>query len=450
MLAPTQPAMTRITHTLADRIDLSIPQIHRRNFWHLYLDIAWYGVLSGSALSFFSIYLVRLGASPFQIGLVNAGPAVMTILFALPTGWWLKKLPIDHAVVWSSILFRAFYLLWIPIPSLFIAQTQIGLLLGLTLLMTIPGTALAVGFNAYFAEVVPADWRAHVVGIRNALLALTFTATSLLCGYLLTALPFPLGYQAVFAVGCLGAAMSSYHLWNVRLRPGTPGPATPDRAPADLARPGSVRIFGEGMRPKIAVRLIRLRTIFRLQRLNLSEDSFGRIVLVLFAFHLTQYLPIPLYPIYWVEKLDLSDQYISLGNALFYTLSFLGATQLARVTRQLGSHYRVVVVGALLLSAYPILTALTQGVSMFLFTAVAGGLFSVLTGGALSNYLVEKVPEQERAMHLAWYTLALNVAILISSFGGPALAAAVGIGPSLAISGLGRVLSALAIWRWGR
>jgi MFS family permease len=442
--------MTRISHNLADRIDLSIPQVHRHNFWHLYLDIAWYGVLSGSGLSFLAIYLVRLGATPFQIGLVNAGPAIMTILFALPAGWWLKKLPLDNAVVWSSILFRVFYLFWIPIPSLFIAETQIGVLLALTLVMTIPGTALAVGFNAYFAEVVPPDWRAHVVGLRNALLALTFTVTSLLCGYLLTALPFPLGYQAVFAVGCLGAVMSSYHLWKIRLQPGVYGTSAPDRAPADMARPGSTRVFGEGMRPKIGVRLIRLRALFSQPTLKISEGSFGRIVLVLFAFHLTQYLPIPLYPIYWVDKLNLSDQYISLGNALFYMLSFLGATQLARVTRQLGSHYRVVVIGSLLLSAYPILTALTQGVSMFLFTAVVGGLFSVLTGGALSNYLVEKVPEENRSMHLAWYTLVLNIAILISSFGGPALAQAIGIGPSLALSGLARGLSALAIWRWGR
>jgi MFS family permease len=442
--------MTRMTRILAHRVDLSIPQIHRANFWHLYLDIAWYGVLSGSALSFFSIYLVRLGASPIQIGLVNAGPAVMTILFALPAGWWLKKLPIDNAVIWSSIFFRAFYLAWIPIPTLFLAQTQISVLLGLTLAMTIPGTALAVGFNAFFAEVVPPDWRTQVVGMRNALLALTFTTTSLLCGVLLTELPFPLNYQVVFAVGFIGAAMSSYHLWKVRILTDKNHETHADRASADLARPGSVRIFGEGMRPKIGVRLILPCVVFNLTHFKLAKGSFSRVVWVLFTFHLTQYLPIPLYPIYWVDYLNLSDRYISLGNALFYTLSFLGATQLSRVTRHLGSHYRVVVVGALLLSAYPLLTAMTQGVGMFLITAVAGGLFSVLTGGALSNYLVEKVPEQDRSMHLAWYTLVLNIAILISSFSGPALARVLGLGPALVLSGLGRALSALAIWRWGR
>ncbi len=435
---------------LPDRAGLTTHQALRSNFWHLYLDIAWYGVLSGSALSFFSIYLVRVGASPLQIGLVNAGPAVMTILFALPAGWWLKKLPIDNAVVWSSIAFRAFYLLWIPIPSLFTEQTQIGVLLGLTLAMTIPGTALAVGFNAFFAEVVPSEWRASVVGTRNALLALTFTTTSLLCGVLLTELPFPLSYQVVFALGCLGAAMSSYHLWKVRIPDGTGDTVTAHRGPTDLARPGSVRIFGEGMRPRVGVRLIIPRAVFNLRRLSLARGPFNRIVWVLFAFHLAQYLPIPLYPIYWVEYLSLTDNTISLGNALFHTLSFLGATQLARVTRQLGGHYRVVVLGAFLLSAYPILTALTQEVGMFLFTAVAGGLFSVLTGGAVSNYLIEKVPEQDRAMHLAWYTLVLNIAILSSSFAGPLLGQVLGLGPALILSGVGRVLSAVAIWRWGR
>ena len=57
----------------------TIPAEHRNNFWHLYLDIDWYGVLSGSAISFMVIFATRLGASGLQIGLLNASPALISL-----------------------------------------------------------------------------------------------------------------------------------------------------------------------------------------------------------------------------------------------------------------------------------------------------------------------------------------------------------------------------------
>ena len=84
-------------------------------------------------------------------------------------------------------------------------------LVALTVLMSIPGTALAIGFNGMFAAAVPPEWRGQIVGTRNAAYALTSIVVTLVCGRLLDVLPFPQGYQVVFAIGALGAAMSSLH-----------------------------------------------------------------------------------------------------------------------------------------------------------------------------------------------------------------------------------------------
>ena len=40
-----------------------IPSKFRPNFHHLYLDIAGFGILSGSAINFLNVYAARLGAS---------------------------------------------------------------------------------------------------------------------------------------------------------------------------------------------------------------------------------------------------------------------------------------------------------------------------------------------------------------------------------------------------
>jgi MFS family permease len=410
-----------------------VPIEYRSNFTHLYLDIAWFGVLSGSAMAFITIYAARQGADVFQLGLISAGPAAVNLIFTLPAGRWLEKQPMGAAVFWTSVFYRIFYLLWMPLPALLTPQGQIWTFIGLILLMSIPGTALAVGFNALFAEVVPLEWRGHVAGIRNALLAVTFTITTLLCGYILTNSPFPTGYQIVFGIGFLGAALSSLHLWFVQPLPGS------GRGLRDLAWPGRIRLLGASLRPAVGLRLLRT---------GILGGSFGRVMAVLFAFSLAQYLAVPLFPIYFVEKLHLSDEEISWGTAIFYATFLLGSIQLAHLAQRLGNQ-RVTAIGALLMSTYPGLLALSRGLGLFLVASFTGGFGWALASGALNNYVLEKVPQDDRPAHLAWYNLALNAAILIGSLAGPFLAGKLELSTVLALFAICRLLAALSVLFWG-
>ena len=425
-----------------------VPVEYRSNFVHLYLDIASFGVLSGSAMAFVAIFAARQGASAFQIGLLSAGPAIMNLMFALPAGRWLEKHSGGRAVFWASVLHRVFYLLWVPLPALLAPHYQVWTLIGLALLMSVPGVALAIGFNALFADAVPPEWRGHVAGVRNGLMAITFVSTSLLCGYILSHLPFPQSYQIVFGIGFLGAAMSSFHLSFVRPLPKDVLPRV-GHSLGDMARPGTIRIIGDGLRIGAGLRFLSRGRGHRLLRSEILSSPFGMIMFVLFAFHLAQYLPSSLFPLYMVNRLHLSDQVIGLGTALFYATVFLGSTQLAHLTRQLGNR-RLVAIGAALMTIYPALMALSRGVGLFLVLSLVGGFGWALAGGALTNYILEKVPQDDRPAHLAWYNLVLNAAILLGSLAGPLLGSWLGLSAALGLCAVFRVLAALCIWRWGK
>ncbi len=429
------------------KFEAAVPARHRENFLHLYFDIGWFGLLSGSTISFISVYLVRIGATASQIGLMNAAPAVIAIILSVPAGAWLKQQRIDRAVFKTSVYFRFFYLLWVPLPVIFGQDAQVWLVILITLLMSVPGTALAVGFNAMFADAVPPEWRGHVVGIRNAVLAVTTIIASLICGYLLDRLSFPLNYQLVFLLGFLGAAMSSYHLHRIRI-------AEVDhprigKTLGDHAQPGFMRPAGDGFQPGIGLRYLTRRLSVRLPSIGILRGQYGFVLLGLFLFHLTQHLAIPLFPIYWVDRLALTDATISIGTALFFATVFLGSTQLSRLTEKIGSH-GVTVAGALLMAAYPGLTAITKDVPLYLFTSFVGGVAWSLAGGALSNYLLEKIPEGDRPAYLAWYMVIINLAVLSGSLLGPALARWIGLAPALLLAAAGRVLSAVGILRLGK
>lgn len=107
---------------------------------------------------------------------------------------------------------------------------------------------------------------------------------------------------------------------------------------------------------------------------------------------------------------------------------------------------RVTVVGGLLLSLYPLLTAFMTNLSVFILVSIIGGLSWSLVGGAIGNYLLENVPATDRPAYLAWYNLALNLAVLLGSLAGPLLADSVGLVEALLISFVARALGAVAIW----
>ena len=408
-----------------------VPREYHSNFVHLFLDIAWFGVVSGSAVNFLNIYAARIGATGLQIGLIGAMSAVVNLFLAIPAGHWIERRHTGRAVFWASVFYRLGYAIWIPLPWLFNAQVQIWALIIITFLMAIPLTPLGVGFNALFAEAVPTEWRAHVAGIRNITLSITFMLTSLLSGAILDHVTFPTGYQIVFAIGFLGAAMSSLHLYFVKpLQVGSSAPP-PEPEPADISSAPIPR-----------------RRLHTAVRLDIWQTRFRNVLLVLFAFHLAQYLAIPLFPLYNVRVLNLSDDHIGIGTALFYLTVLIGSTQLNSFVHRIG-HKRVTGWGVAGLALYPFFLSRSHAVWHFYLVSILGGLIWAIVSGAYANYLLEHTPPDDRPPHLAWYNIILNAAVLIGSLSGPAIAGQIGLASALMLFALFRLLAGIAILRWG-
>ncbi|MBE0681018.1 MAG: MFS transporter [Anaerolineales bacterium] len=407
-----------------------IPKEYRSNFTNLYLDIAWFGVLSGTAINFLSVYATRLGATGLQIGLLAAMSAVVNLFLAIPAGYWISKRHTGRAVFWSSVTFRIGYLFWIPLPWLFNEQGQIWALIILTLLMAIPLTPLGVGFNALFAEAVPDQYRARVAGTRNVTFAIAYMLTSLIAGTILKNTAFPAGYQIIFAIGAFGAAMSSYHIYHVRpLQTETTPPPTPPTTDSEQPADSS-------------------RGIASLLRLDIWKSHFKKVLIALFLFHLMHYLSAPLYPLYNVRVLNLNDSHLGNGTAFYYLTVLIVSTQLGRIVNRYG-HKKVTGWGVAGMASYPIMLAFAQNVWHFYAISFLGGFLFALVNGAYANYMLENIPPHDRPSHLAWYTIVFNVAVLTSSIVGPLIADVIGLAPALIIFGVARIVAGVFLLKWG-
>ena len=416
-----------------------IPAEYRSNFLHFYLDIAWFGVLSGSAVNFLNIYAARIGATGFQIGLIGAMSAIVSLFLAIPAGRWLQTRYRGKAIFWTSVFYRIGFLLFVFLPWLFDEADQIWAIIAITFLMAIPLTPLGVGFNALFAEAVPNEYRAHVAGIRNIMLSIAFMITSLISGYILERSAFPAGYQIVFAIGAFGAGMSSLHLYFVRPLQTSTQTSKRDEGTLPAARQPATDSIKKALSPQ---------SVSSALRIDIWRTSFRRILLCMLGLHLTQYIAIPIFPLYYVNELHLNDDHIGIGTALFYLTVLLGSTQLRSFVHRNGNK-NVTAWGVIGMAIYPFLLSMSSEVWHFYGISLFGGVVFALVNGAYANYMLEHIPADDRPSYLAWYNITLNAAVLFGSLGGPVIADLLGLSDSLVLFSILRLLAGLAILKWG-
>ncbi len=417
-----------------------IPEEHKRNFSHFYLDYAYFGILNGTLLAFLTVYMARIGATGVEIGLISALPAVVSLVFAIPAGRWLTRQPIQRGVFFSALLSRIFYLTLIFVPFIVTDSIQIRIIILITLMMSIPATGLAIGANAIFAEAVPIHWRGYVSGVRNFLYALMTMLSTFIGGQILVKVPFPVGYQIVFFIGAIGAVLSTYHLG--KIKPISTGPV--------FITEGQVLPEGE----KVPSGTFQANIIERIRNMTLSLNldilggKFGRTLFLLLLFHLFQFLAIPVMTFFQVNSLQMTDRVISIGNVAFFLTMLITSTQLSKMTNLIGSQKNTGL-GVMILSIYPAGIVFSQNEYIFYLVSAIGGIGYGLTIGSLYNYLLENVPVKNKPPYLAWYNIILSFSILVGSITGPLIAENIGLEIALLIFAAGRVLAGWLIFREG-
>lgn len=410
--------------------------ILRSNFIYYFWDIAWWGFYVGSTTAFLSIYAARCGATPGQIGLLAAIPALTSLLLSLPAGRWLRHFPPGRATVWSAFGSRILFLVYVFLPWIVPFEMQVEALIILAVVIALPTTIINISFSQFFVEAVPIEWRSLVVGTRMAIMSLISFLVTLLCGVILARLPFPGSYQVVFLIGFLGAILTVPVLH--RIRPlGIPSAGAED-APAASKEPalgGKLSFF-------------RFQLASFIPPFTPSGKHFLRVVLLLFFFNMTNNMIAPLVPDLLVNTLQFPDSLISLATALSTLLVFLVSLFMSRLGGKYGSR-RATAFGAIMLAVNALLLALVNSATAYLLVVVVGGLASGILASAQYNYHLDALPPSDQPAWLSWSLLLGSMAVLIGALAGPALARFSSVPVALVILGAARFVVGVVIWARG-
>lgn len=400
--------------------DLTLTQ--RRNFWNVQIDAIGVGIAS-AASPFLPVFLARLGASNFQVGLLTAMPAFTGLFLALIVGRVLQRQ--RQVVPWFSaarLMVLSSYALTGLVPFFLPREYQVNAILAIWALATFPQVLLNVAFSVVMNAVAGPRHRYDLLSRRWSILGLTQAVMVALVGQMLDRLGFPFNYQVVFVGLSLGGLISFYYSSQIVL---------PDAEP-----PASTS--GESVHARV-------RGFFALIR---SQPAFVSFMLKRFVYFSGMTLAVPLFPLYYVRQVQASDAWIGAINMTHTAVMLIGYLLWSRQSRARGGRF-VLLWTTLGLSFYPIFTALTPRVELLVLYAGVAGIFQAGLDLVFFDELMKTFPAQYSATFVSVAQSLQYLSTVAAPLVGTLLADYIGLSGALIVSGALR-LTGFALFARGK
>ncbi|MGC9358852.1 MAG: MFS transporter [Anaerolineae bacterium] len=422
----TLPPTTGGKRTLAQAIGHAIRQAGARlarlpyNERILYAETFFQAILASGVLAFVGVYLVRLGAPNWLVGLYSSLPALAVIVTAMPVASFVQRQRSLVATAnWGRFVFRGMMGMFALLPLL-PADIAGYVLVGARTLMAIPGTVSNVSFTTVLGIVTPADQRPRILSLRLAINGVAATMFGFLAGQWLDYAPYPVNYQVLFVAGFVAGLISIYLLSKLRM---------PEDAPPPSSTPRPTRL--------------RLGQMVELIK---ETPAFHGYAVASLIFRLGLAMPQALYTIYRVRTLGSSDAWVAVLLTLQNAVSVISYFALGKLLTKPDFRSKLWL-SCLGTALYPLTTGLSRTPAMLLVPAVVGGIFSAGMNIYLGGLLFEVSPEDNRPPFVAADSMLANLAAFVAPMLGTLLADLTSIVSAFYIITVFRVIGGLAFWR---
>jgi hypothetical protein len=383
------------------------PEIRKRNFRNVQIDAIGVSI-SNVAAPFLPVFLTRLGASNFQVGLLSSMPGMTGLVLAIIVGRFLQTR--RNIVPWYSLsrlmvisCYALTGLLTLLIPkSLMVSST-----LAIWAFASLPQTALAVAFSVVMNAVAGPDGRYALLSRRWAIFGLTTVVGTFLVTRVIDLVSFPLNYALMFLGLSLGGLISFYFSRRISV----PGQVPPPFSTSPSAM-GTVRNY---------LALLRNNPAF----ISFSSKRF--VYLSALA------LSAPIMPLFLVRTVGATDSQIGSINMTFSLTMLVGYFLWPWVSKRRGGRL-VLLATSLGMVFYPALTAANPQVERIMLFAGISGLFQAGLDLVFFDELMKTVPDEYCALFVSMAQSMQYLSTILAPLAGAWLADYIGLGGALWLS----------------
>jgi MFS family permease len=345
-------------------------QIQKQNFRNVQIDGVGVSISNVSA-PFLPVFLTRLGATNFQVGLLTSMPGVTGLILAIIVGNFLQTR--KNIVPWYGISRLMVILCYALTGILTLALAEkyvIVATLAIWAFATLPQTALSVAFSVVMNAVAGPEGRYDLLSRRWFIFGLTGVVGTFIVTRVINLVEFPVNYAVMFLVLTFGGFLSFYFSRKI---------VVPDQVPPPLVEARSLRET--------------LQNYVFLVRANPAFASFASKRFVYFsALVLTQ----PIMPLFFVREVDATDAQIGTISMTMTIVMLFGYYLWPIASRRWGGRF-VLLATTLGMILYPALTAAFPHVSSIIIFAGIAGFFQGGLDLVFFDELMKTVPAEYSA-----------------------------------------------------
>lgn len=381
-------------------------RVRSRNYRLVAIDSVCVGVVSAAG-TFLPVFLVRLGASGSEVGLLSSIPALVAVILAIPAGRWLQGrrniVSIYGRVRATGWLgFAAMGVVGAVLPAPFAIQVMLLIWAG----ASIASTVGVVAFPIVMDGAAGPNGRFDLLGRRWMIAGLVMAVTVAIAGQVLRLLPFPGNFTLIlsaFSVAGIGSALVSRQL------------VIPDQPP--VARPPLTRPIEQ------------VRGLLELVR---AQPSFARFELRSVVYTASLGLAMPLLPLFYVREVGAPDEWIGIIGSAQSAGAVTGYLIAWHFSRRRGG-MAILLPAMLAAAAVPAVMSGATWLPIVAALAFTAGASAAGTQLALFDQLVGRMPREHGVTFSSVDQAIQNIALIVAPSVGGLLAVAMGIRPSLLV-----------------
>ena len=387
--------------------------IESQNVRRVLIDGIGVGI-AAAASPYLPVFLARLGADNFAVGLLTSMPALAGLIFAVPLGQFLARQA--NVVPWYSRA-RFFVILCYALTGLvpfLVSDQRVLAILLIWAMATIPQTIVNLGFTIVMGGVAGPQGRLYLMSRRWSSLGITTAIVVAFAGLVLERLPFPFNYQLVFVVLSFGGVLSFAFSSRILL---------PDQI---ITPPSRVK---QSVRDRANAWLTKLR----------AEKKFVSVIGSQFVYRFGLAFALPLFPLYYVRVLNATDENIGFITTIQGAVLLVAYYVWARVTKQRGVRFALLVT-TLAVAFYPIILSFTTAIPLVILLSGIAATFAAGIDLVLFDMVVSSYPHNEAATFVGMQQFTVYLGTFIAPFVATTLATTWSIPVALVVAGVIRLV----------
>lgn len=363
----------------------SLPaDVENANFRNYVIEVAWFGVAVAATSRFLSVYAIRVGATPIDLGWMTSLPFMFLLISTTISTWWRNRFQHPmRSYFLPSIGFRATFLLPALTP-LFPLRFQPLWLIVCVVLPAIPQGISSTIFVTMMRDAIPHERQTPLASKRMMWMSIMSGIGALIFGFWLEHVPFPLNYQVMFLLAFVLALISHWSVMHVKL------PQHSITVPA---------------------------AVIKSKAAPMRSPVFMGAVMVVVVAHLGFLALASIVPLHMVKNMGADEGFMALYGMAEIAASATICLFTDRIIRKFGSR-KVIALGVLCTGIAALTMALTHNLTIVLIAGATSG--AAWTASAIAMYglfveAIKDVPSQD----VPRYTTTYNQLVWIAAFIGP-------------------------------